>query len=150
MFFEAAKRCKTLQIHANQMNQAKHQAQEHANAHNAASAERSNVQTERYANRCADFERIGVLDPFTKRLIWTLAQIELEEEQLQAQVNELGAFEEILTDKGDTRQRPAARWSMLKDCRARIESITAKLERVLRSQRERLEEVDEEVEAFFT
>ena len=109
----------------------------------------SPARNERYLMRCAEFERLGTLDPFTRRLIWTLAQIELEEERLQTEVHELGAFEEILTDKGDTRQRPAARWQMLKDCRARIESITAKLERVLRSQRERVEEVDEEVEAFF-
>jgi hypothetical protein len=109
----------------------------------------STASNDRYLTRCNEFERYGTLDPFTRRLVWTLAQIEVEEERLQAEVLELGAFEDILTDKGDVRQRPAARWQMLKDCRSRIESITAKLERVLRSQRERVEEVDEEVEAFF-
>ena len=109
----------------------------------------STASNERYLSRCNEFERYGKLDPFTRRLVWTLAQIELEEERLQAEVLELGAVEEVLTDKGDVRERPSARWQMLKDCRSRVESITAKLERVLRSQREHVEEVDEEVEAFF-
>lgn len=105
----------------------------------------------RYAERVEDFERLGHLDAFTRRLIWTLAQIELEEERLQMEVTERGAFETILTDKGDERERAAARWNMLKDCRARIQAICGQIERVLRAQRENTEaRPDPEVEAFFT
>lgn len=81
-------------------------------------------QKQRYEAHMADYGARIDITPGVRSLIFSLACIELEEEQLQKEVDKHGTVYE--TSSGIIKQRPE--WQQLRDDRQRKTAIVGKLE----------------------
>ena len=82
------------------------------------------AQKRRYDAHIADYEQRIDITPGIRSLIFSLACIELEEEQLQKEVDKHGTI--YTTSTGIIKQRPE--WQQLRDDRQRKTAIVGKLE----------------------
>ena len=92
-------------------------------------------QQQRYDEMMMDYNLRGTLTPGIKSLIYTLACVEIEEEELQEFIDEHGTC--YSAPSGFDKQRP--QWQQLRDNRQRKTTIVKALE----SQRNQATEEDE-------
>ena len=96
-------------------------------------------QQKRYDELCLEYSVRGDLTPGLKSLVYSLACVELEEQELQEYVNEFGSCYTAPT--GIDKQRP--QWQQLRDNRQRKTAIVTSLERSLNKTTEK-----DELQAF--
>jgi hypothetical protein len=96
-------------------------------------------QQRRYDELCLEYGIKSDLTPGLKSLIYTLACIEIEEQELQEYIDEYGTC--YCAPSGHDKQRP--QWQQLRDNRQRKTTIVATLERKAGVSTESEESVDE-------
>jgi hypothetical protein len=79
-------------------------------------------------------------------ILWTLAALELEEERLQAFVDEHGTTYAVMGDRGQSYTKPRPEWQQLDRTRGRKLAALTKVRHAIRGG---VEELDPELEALF-
>jgi hypothetical protein len=85
-------------------------------------------QQERFEMRLSQYERSIEVTPGIKSLIYTLACVELEEEQLQEYINEHGTCYEVVGTAGDILSKMRPQWNQLKESRMRKQALIVRIE----------------------
>ena len=83
---------------------------------------------ERFDALAADYERRGIITPGIRSLIYTLACVEIEEEELQNYVRKNGTTYETTGHNGQLYSKQRPEWQQLRDNRQRKTAIVKSLE----------------------
>ncbi len=103
-------------------------------------------QQTRYEQRLAEYGAVCDLTPGYKSIIYTLACVEVEEEQLQDFCNEHGTCYQVEGKSGDIYSRARPEWQQLKEARMRKQAIVARLELHIKGHDQKAED---DAEAYF-
>jgi len=85
-------------------------------------------QTKKYNKLLNDYEKHGELTPWQCQLIFTLACVILEEEELQRYCDENGTCYQVTGKSGDVYSRMRPEWQQLKEARHRKQIIITRLQ----------------------
>lgn len=97
---------------------------------------------DRYDALLADYTRRGIITPGVRSLIYTLACVEIEEEELQAFVREHGTTYTTSGHNGQLYSKQRPEWQQLRDNRQRKTAIVKNLEAQMNKEMEG-DELDE-------
>ena len=85
-------------------------------------------QTKKYNQLLNDYEKHAELTPWQCQLIYTLACVTLEEEELQRYCDEHGTCYQVTGKSGDVYSRMRPEWQQLKEARHRKQIIITRLQ----------------------
>jgi hypothetical protein len=86
------------------------------------------AQEQKYAQRLAEYASFMDLTPGMQSMIWTLACVEVEEQQLQEFVDLQGTTYQVVGKSGDIYSRARPEWQQLKEARMRKQGLIARIE----------------------